>query len=276
MTSDESFDLDAYLARIGYDGPRAATLETLRAIQLRHPQAIPFENLDPLLGRPVRLDVESLQRKLVRSERGGYCFEHNSLLFHALRALGFRVVGLAGRVLWNRPDDSIPPRSHMVLRVELEEGAYLADVGFGMSPTAPLRLEPDAEQRTPHEPFRLLRDDDQFTLQAKLAGEWKSFYRFDLQAQAAIDYEVANHYVSTYPTSHFVTSLMAARATPNGRYGLRNNRLSIHPLDGASEQRDLNSAAEIRRSLRDLFGIAVPDPDLFDATVARLNLVSRI
>lgn len=273
MTSDADFDLSAYFARIGYDGPRTATLETLRAIQLLHPQAIAFENLDPLLGLPVKLDIESLQRKLVRSRRGGYCFEHNGVLLRALRALGFRVAGLAARVVWNSPADTIPPRSHMVLRVELDEGTFLADVGFGMSPTAPLRLQPDIEQQTPHEPFRLLKNGDHFTLQCKLAGRWQSFYRFDLNEQEPVDYEVANYYVSTWPTSHFVTSLIAARARPDGRYGLRGNRLSIHRLNGESEQRVLTSAADIRATLRDLFEIAVPEPDLFDATVARLNLL---
>jgi len=273
MTADAIFDLSAYFARIFYDGPRTATLETLRAIQLLHPRAIPFENLNPLLALPVRLDAGSLQRKLVRSRRGGYCFEQNSLLLQALRALGFRVSGLAGRVLWGRPDDTPPPRSHMVLRVELEEGTYLADVGFGMSPTAPLRLEPDIEQQTPHESFRLLKDGDLFTLQCKLAGRWQSFYRFDLQQQEPIDYEVANHYVSTWPTSHFVTSLIAARATEDGRHGLRNNRLSMHRLSGESEQRVLTSALEMRDALGDLFGIVVPEAALFDATVARLNLL---
>jgi N-hydroxyarylamine O-acetyltransferase len=163
----------------------------------------------------------------------------------------------------------------MVLRVELEQGTYLVDVGFGMSPTAPLRLEPDIEQETPHEPFRLLKDGDRFTLQCKLIGRWQSFCRFDLNEQEPIDYEVANHYVSTWPTSHFVTSLIAARTTPDGRYGLRNNRLSIHRLKRESEHRVLTSAAEIRGVLGDLFGIAVPDEALFDATVARLNLLGN-
>lgn len=271
MSSDISFDLSAYFARIGYEGPRTATLETLRAIQRLHPQAIAFENLDPLLGIPVRLDIESLQRKLIRSRRGGYCFEHNGVLLQALRALGFRVSGLAARVVWNQPDDSIPPRSHMVLKVELPEGAYLADVGFGMSPTAPLRLAPDVEQHTPHEPFRLLRSDGHFILQCGLKEEWTSFYRFDLQEQAPIDYQVANYYVSTWPTSHFVQSLIAARATPEGRYGLRNNRLTIRRLTGESEQRALANAAEVSAALRDLFGVAVPDEPAFAAALARLN-----
>ena len=271
MTTTPSLDLSAYLARIGYDGPRTPTLDTLRAIQLLHPQAIAFENLNPLLALPVRLDVESLQQKLVRSPRGGYCFEHNGLLFQALRALGFRVSGLAGRVVWNNPPDTIPPRSHMIIRVELEEGTYIADVGFGMSPTAPLRLAPDIAQETPHESFRLLQKDGVYTLQCNLKGQWTSFYMFDLQEQAPVDYQVANHYVSTWPTSHFVNSLIAARATPEGRYGLRNNKLSIHQRNGDSEQRTLTSAAEISAALKDLFGVVVPDEPAFAAKLARLD-----
>ena len=271
MESDDSFDLDAYFARIGYDGPRAPTLETLRALQLLHPQAIAFENLNPLLGLPVRLDIASLQEKLVRSRRGGYCFEHNGLLFQVLRALGFRVLGLAGRVVWNNPTDTIPARSHMILRVELEEGTYLADVGFGSSPTAPLRLVPDIAQETPHESFRLLERDGLYTLQCNLKGQWTSFYMFDLQEQAPVDYQVANHYVSTWPTSHFVTLLIAARTTADGRYGLRNNKLSIHRLRGESEQRALTSAAEISGALKDLFGVVVPDEPAFAAKLARLD-----
>jgi N-hydroxyarylamine O-acetyltransferase len=268
---NDSLNLSAYLARIGYDGPRSPTLATLRAIQLRHPQAIAFENLSPLLALPVRLDVESLQQKLVRSARGGYCFEHNGLLFHVLRALGFRVSGLAGRVVWNSPPDTVPPRSHMIVRVELEEGTYLADVGFGNSPTAPLRLAPDIVQETPHESFRLLEKGGVYTLQCHLKGQWMSFYQFDLQEQAPVDYQVANHYVSTWPTSHFVTSLIAARATADGRYGLRNNRLSIHRMKGESEQRTLTSAAEISAALKDLFGVVVPDEPAFAAKLARLD-----
>jgi N-hydroxyarylamine O-acetyltransferase len=271
MTSS-AFDLSGYFARIGHDGPHTPTLETVRAIQLRHAQAIPFENLNPLLGLPVKLDLDSLQQKLVRSRRGGYCFEHNTLFGQALKALGFRVVGLAGRVVWNQPNPAVtPPRSHMVLRVELEDGPYLADVGFGMSPTGPLRLMPDIEQQTPHEPFRLLRDGEQFTLQCKLLDKWASFYRFELHPQEPIDYEVANHYVSTWPTSHFVNSLIAARAMPEGRYGLRDNRLSIHRLGGASEQRVLAGATEVSAVLREFFGIVVPDEAAFGAKLARLN-----
>ena len=112
-------DIDAYFERIGYTGDRAPTLDTLRAVHLRHAQTIAFENLNPLLKRPVRLDPASLEQKLIREGRGGYCFEQNLLLRHVLEALGFRVTGLIARVLWYTTETPTP-RTHMVLRVEAE------------------------------------------------------------------------------------------------------------------------------------------------------------
>src|SRR3546814_7643811 len=111
-------DLDAYFRRIGYSGSSEATLETLRALHLRHPQAIPFENIDPLLRRPVGVDLAGLQHKLVGDGRGGWCFEQNLLFRAALTALGFRVTGLAARVLWNPPEDAITARNPLLLRVQ--------------------------------------------------------------------------------------------------------------------------------------------------------------
>ncbi len=182
MSEPPAIDLDGYFERIGYHGSRDPTLETLRALNCLHPQAIPFENLDPLLRRPVRLDPAALEQKLVRSRRGGWCFEQNLLFRHVLKALGFRVTGLAGRVLWTQPEDAITARGHMLLCVELGDGSYVADVGFGgQTLTAPLRLEPDREQPTPHKPFRIARAGDDFKMQASINGAWKSLYRFDLQ-----------------------------------------------------------------------------------------------
>ena len=102
-------DLDAYFARIGYRGPREATLDVLKQLHALHPRAIAFENLDSFLGRPVRLDLASLEQKLVHARRGGYCFEQNTLFWKVLTALGFSVTGLAARVLWNQPEDSEGP-----------------------------------------------------------------------------------------------------------------------------------------------------------------------
>ncbi|MGH8503302.1 MAG: arylamine N-acetyltransferase family protein [Gammaproteobacteria bacterium] len=263
------FDLDAYFERIGYTGGRAPTLATLAAIHARHTEAIPFENLDPLMGWPVRLDPESLQRKMVQNGRGGYCYEHNLLLKQALDALGFRVMGLAARVLWNEQDS---PRTHMLLRVDLDGRPYIADAGFGgITLTAPLRLQADIEQTTSHEAFRLVKLNDEFIEQAKLRGEWAPLYRFGLSEYLLSDYQVFNWYVSTHPQSHFVTGLMAARPARDRRYALRGNQLTVHHLDGRTERRVLTSAADMREALAREFLLNVPDAPELDAALERLT-----
>jgi N-hydroxyarylamine O-acetyltransferase len=263
-------DLDSYLQRIGYSGPRTATLETLRALQSLHPRAIPFENLDTLSGRPVRLDVHSLERKLVQSRRGGYCFEQNLLLKHALDALGFDAAALAARVVWERTDGELRARTHMVLLVALGERRYVCDVGFGgLTPTAPIELTPDVEQPTPHETFRVVRVAGELAVEARVRGEWKRLYRFDLQEQLEVDIEVLNHYVMSHAESPMRSRLLAARVAPNRRFGLGNGMLSVHHLHGASEQRRIASVDELKRVLAETFGIDVPAGQEVDAALAR-------
>ncbi|HST62008.1 MAG TPA: arylamine N-acetyltransferase [Longimicrobium sp.] len=260
-----TFDLDAYLRRIGYGGGRAPTLDTLRAIHQLHAQSIPFENLDPLLRRPMQLDAEWLQQKLVHDRRGGWCFEQNHVLRGALTALGFRTTGLAARVMWNVPEKVVTARGHMLLLVHLDEGSHLADVGFGgLTLTAPLRLVADVEQPTPHETFRLAAQGDGYVMQARIGEEWKPLYRFTLDEVHPPDYEVSSWYLSTHPRSHFLAGLMVARPAPEGRHALRNTTLTTHHRDGRTERRQLESAAELRDVLHATFGIAAPD-ELEDA-----------
>src|SRR5262249_40516425 len=136
-----SVNLDSYFDRIGYSGRREASLATLRALHALHPIAIPFENLDVIRGIAVRLDLPSIEKKLVTDRRGGYCFEHNALFAAALEALGFRVTTLAARVRWQIPAQTPMPLTHMVLRVDLDGLPCLPDLRFrGLPPTPPLRL----------------------------------------------------------------------------------------------------------------------------------------
>lgn len=267
--------VDTYFRRIGYTGPREATLDTLAAIHLHHPQAIPFENLDPLLKRPIGLDNGALERKLLRSGRGGWCFEQNLLLWDVLRSLGFQITGLAARVMWNMPEGVVRPRSHMLLRIDAIEGGavpYIADVGFGgLTLTGPLRLLADIEQATPHETFRLVEAGGAFVLQVSLrAAGWKSLYSFDLQPQIRPDYEVWSWYLAHHPESPFVQNFMAARVAADRRYALLNNKLSVHHLQGESQQRTLQSAAELRHTLEGTFGIQLPDDPGVDPLLTRL------
>jgi N-hydroxyarylamine O-acetyltransferase len=267
--SDKSDDIDAYCARIGYSGPRQATPAVLQTLVARHSAVIPFENLDVLLERPIRLDLPSLHAKLVGKRRGGYCFEHNLLLLDVLRRIGFSAVGLAARVQWGRPAGTIGPRTHMLLRVDLAEGPYLADVGFGgPTPTAPLALQTGNEQATPHGSFRLVAAGGEFDLEARRGEGWASLYRFSPQEQMAVDYEVANWFTSTHPNSLFVNHLIAARSDPAARYTLFNNKFTVRNRDGTTERRTLNDVSEFGEVLAREFGIASVGADDIAAIAA--------
>jgi N-hydroxyarylamine O-acetyltransferase len=265
-------DLTAYLSRIHYHGPRTPTLDTLRAIILQHTQHLPFENFDPLLRRAVRLDLPSLEHKLIASSRGGYCFEHNTLLFHALEALGFSVSRLSARVRWNQPPEAETARSHALLRVELAGASYLVDVGFGgLTLTGVLALKPDVDQDTPHGPFRLHTSaSGALELRALVGADWIALYRFTLEPQFHVDYEVSNHYTSTHPSSHFLERLLMARSLPGQRLALQNNLFSIHTPGQPSQRRTLTSPAELRSVIEQDFELRLPDDPALPALLARL------
>src|SRR6185437_10381872 len=163
------------------------------------------------------------------------------------------------------PPGVVRPRTHMLLCVELPDGRYVADVGFGgLTLTAPLRLAADIEQPTPHETFRLIATPDGgFAMDALLQEAWKTLYRFDLQPQLLPDYEVANWFVATHPQSHFITSLIAALPFPGGRLALSNHQLTVYRTGAAAEQRSLSNAAELRAVLQKDFGLTLPEsPEL--------------
>ncbi|MGH6989839.1 MAG: arylamine N-acetyltransferase family protein [Stellaceae bacterium] len=249
-------DLDAYLARIGWSGPVALEAETLAALAAHHGRAIAYENLNPFLGLPVELDIGTLERKMVRGRRGGYCFEQNALFAAALRDIGFVVTGLGARVLWGRPETPLGPRSHMVLMVDLDGEPRIVDAGFGSTtPTGALRLIPEIEQQTTLEPFRLVERQGDWQVEAKIAGDWEPLYRFDLVPQLPADYAVANYFTATHPTSIFVKYLTLARPLDDRRYVLRNRDFAIHHRDGTTERRRLDSVAEIVDALETKFDL---------------------
>ncbi|HTX51374.1 MAG TPA: arylamine N-acetyltransferase [Caulobacteraceae bacterium] len=258
----EDFDLDGYFKRIGYGGGVRPDLETLAAIQAHHVAAIPFEALDPLLGRPVPLDLAALQAKLVRSRRGGYCFEQNTLLRAALRAIGFQTTSLGARVLrGHAPGAPLPPRGHMVLLVDLPDGPRIVDVGLGIFlQDAPLRIDSFAEQTTPSGSYRLEADAGAFTLNIRQGGDWQSAFQFTLEPQHDADYEVANWFFATHPRSPFTQMVIMQRLTDAARIMLINTQLVERRRDGSVVERTLADAAELDDVLDKTFGIDPPAP----------------
>lgn len=251
-------DLDAYCARIGYSGPLTPTLETLAALQQAHPAAIPFEAIDVLLDRGVDLAPAAVDAKLLSRRRGGYCYEHNGLFKRVLEEIGFKVEGLIARVNWMAPPGAEPrPPSHMALRVTIDGEPWLVDVGFGSCvPTTPLKLSTAEPQPTRHETFRLVPVSGELQLEALIAGEWQPAYRITGAPQMDVDYELANWYTATHPSSHFRHRLIVTRTTAEARHVLAGARLTIRANDGTMERRLLN-ADEIERELAERFMLSV-------------------
>ena len=219
-----TLDLEAYLERIGYRGPVEPTHGVLDELHLGHVTMIPFENLDILLGLPIRLDLESLQRKLVQGRRGGYCFEHNTLFAAALEEIGFGVTRLAARVRFGTR--GVTARTHMTLRVEADGEGWLADVGFGAgSIFRPMPIEPGRDVDHFGWRFRLVDDGENRVLQARRPTGWADLYAFTFEPQHAIDYELANHYTSTHPSSPFTRTLTAQLSAPERLLILRGRKL---------------------------------------------------
>lgn len=260
--------LSSYFTRIGFSckGIPKPTLDTLRELNRLHTQTIPFENLDPFMGRRVPIDLESIRKKLVDGSRGGYCYEQNKLFRHVLEQIGFNVSTYAGRVVWGFDEPRFNATTHMLLGTKIEGKEYIVDVGFGgQTLSGPIALETGIEQQLPLGTYRITdikhRDDlgdSDFMLDVKLGSNtWKSIYTFNQNELFDVDLEAPNWYVSTYPKSVFVKGLMVAAHGPDYSLSLLNRRLTKHLVSGDKDVTELK-ASEIPQVLKDKFGIEVP------------------
>lgn len=252
--------LHAYFSRLGWSAMAQINIDTLRALHLHHNSAIVFENLDVLLPREIQLDDPALEEKLIVARRGGYCFEQNGVFERALREIGFTVRSLLGRVVLANPA-SMPPRTHRLLLVELEGEQWIADVGFGgQTLTAPIRLQADLEQQTPHGEYRLVQEDDAWILQFRHHDHWQAMYCFDLGIQHQSDYVMGNFWSAHWPQSHFRHHLLMCRHLPDGGKLTLTNFHFTHYQDGhAIEQINLPDVASLYALLQTRFGLGVDD-----------------
>jgi N-hydroxyarylamine O-acetyltransferase len=251
-------NLQAYLQRINYAGPLDPSIETLAGLHQAHLLAVPFENLDIHLGRPIIPDEAAFFRKIVEERRGGFCYELNGLFAALLRELGFDVTLLSARVA--RESGGFGPEfDHLTLLVQLEE-RWLADVGFGDCFREPLRLDEQGEQCQRMGSYRLAKEGIGWVLWelSKEAG-WQPQYQFTLQPRRLADFAGMCHYQQTSPESHFTQKRVCSLATPEGRVTLSDSRLIVSQ-NGQREQRELSSQAEVESALRSWFGVEYPRP----------------
>ena len=248
-------ELEPYLRRIEFSGPLAPNLETLQQLHLHHATHIPFENLDIQLGKPILLDIDHLQRKLIDQHRGGYCFEQNHLLQAVLREIGYKVIACDARV--SIGPDAWTARTHMLLVISLPEGDFLCDVGFGGDGLLlPVRIDGE-----PHEQFlwtyRVSIAGNQRLLQLKSKEGWIDLYEFDSSGCLPIDFEIGNWYTSTHPNSGFVKTLTAQLPLPDARHILRNRVYTVDRFH-SQETQELQSKAELLDLLENVFRLSFP------------------
>ena len=255
-----AIDIDKYFERVRWGGATAPSFDTLAGILHAHMSAIPFENVDVLLGRGIRLDLEGLQAKLVDARRGGYCFEHATLLGAVLDELGFSPVRHLARVVMMTPRN-VAARGHMFLTVVLPEGRFLLDPGFGArAPRIPVPVIDRREASIDHETHWLERDGDYWILRMGGPDNAMDCWATTFEVENPGDVAIANHFTSTHPDSAFVNRIMMRALIPRGRVALHNRDVTI-THDGVPEAFQLADRRALRELLGTHFGFDLPEID---------------
>lgn len=253
-----TLDLGAYLERIGWNGEARSDLATLAALLDAHMMRIPFENLDVLLGRGIRLDLDGLQRKLVDARRGGYCFEHATLFAAVLESLGFAPIRHAARVVLAAPR-AAAPRTHMFLTVPVDGATYVVDPGFGsLAPRVPVPLADATGARGDTGTHWLARDGRYWALRTRKDDQVVDCWVSTLVDDNLVDFEMGNHYTATHPASPFVSRLMLRALTADGQVGVMNRDVTRW-RDGVTTSSQLADRAALRSLLVESFGFDLPD-----------------
>lgn len=252
--------VDQYFRRIGWSGTAAPNLSTLTGLMQCHTRSVPFENLDVLLGRGIRIDLNSVEDKLVTRRRGGYCFEQATLFAAVLEALGFKVTRHTARVVLFVPRDA-SPRTHMFLIVEVPEGRFVVDPGFGaLVPRRPLPLVSGERVSVGAEAHWLDRAGAHWILRAEVDGRIQDCWATALDPDNEVDFVVGNHFTSTYPESPFLNRLMMRALTDDGRITVMNRDVTVR-RGSTVETFQLTDRRALRLLLADSFGIDLPEAE---------------
>jgi arylamine N-acetyltransferase len=251
--------IDVYFERIGFAGTARPDLATLAALHRAHLMAIPYENLDVQLGRPVTIELASIFEKIVTNRRGGWCYEMNGLFGWALQRLGFKVTRSAGAVMRDVSGDA-SIGNHLVLKVEFDDGVYLADVGFGDGPIDPIRVAPGT----------FVSHGFDFALSREAHGWWRlrshkysGAPSFDFNLIEADENLLARKcdWLQTAPESAFVQNAVCQCHTGAGISVLRGRVLRHMTPDGYTE-RLIADTDDYVAALDKVFGLKVPEAAL--------------
>jgi len=249
---------EKYLNTLGLkaDKPHPALLGK---ITQRHVASFPFSSIGPLLGDDLPLDRASLFDRIVTRKRGGYCFEQNGLIFEILKDLGYSVRLYLARVIYNQ--DIHPPLTHRITRVEMDNGHFIVDVGFGpLGPYLPVSMTGEKS----HEKLRSFwiaePEPGVYHMQTNKDGIPFSLYKFELNNYAQADCELGHFYSHKHPKASFVNNLVVSIITDREVCSIRNRKLNFLTLTDERIQ-DIENAAHLKNLLKTRFEITVSDEE---------------
>lgn len=244
-----------YLDTLGIQSPELS-LACLNRLQSRHISQFSFNSLSVVLGQELPLDIPSLFEKIVVKGRGGYCFEHNKLIYSQLEALGFDVRLVLARVTYNRDVDT--PRTHRITLVTLDNQQFVVDGGFGhLGARQPVSLDLGVEQRQGDECFRVTRDaQGLYQYQVYKDGDFFTLYTFDLNHYTEADCLVGHFYSHRHPDAAFVNNLVVCRKHGNSIHSLRNSEFHCVE-DGVTSITQLIDAQALHEKLTQTFELDI-------------------
>ena len=252
--------IDRYLRRIRFSEAIALSGESLSGLQKAHLAAIPYENLDILNGIPLSVDPTVIYKKVIDNLRGGFCFELNGLFSELLTSLGFKVTSYLSRFLYNRPEE-LPIPTHRVLKVECEDGAFIADVGtFVDAPHMALRFAKKVVQSDGFQSYMYKEDPvlgQVLYQQDKETGKWKKFYSFMEYPFTHNDFAASSFYTEKHPDSRFAKEPMISIKKENDYCALYGTKL-IRIKNGFTHKQ-LIEEADFGTILADMFNIKTND-----------------
>jgi len=229
---------DAYLTDLGLDR-QPPSLKALGTIMVRHIARYPFASIGPRLGSDLPLDLDSILDRLVRRQRGGYCYDHNGLLFAVMQDLGYDVRLQLARVLLSGAEH--PPLTHRLTRVRLDGVEYIVDVGFGPNgPPFPVPMHVDAGETTR---YRVVPHGEiGFQFEERTADGWLPLYRFDDVRCGESDVVLGHFYSHRHPDAGFVRNLVASLILDDEVRSLRNREYWVMRAEGTTTERVANAA----------------------------------
>ncbi|TYR81628.1 arylamine N-acetyltransferase [Priestia megaterium] len=247
-------DVNQFLARIQVTKTDNC-LQLLKAIHRQHLLHIPFENLDIHLGRDLSMNPEKIFEKIVINQRGGLCFETNSLLYAVLKTLGYEVDYISAS-FWNEEKQAWNDEcTHLALHVRLNDQSYLVDVGIGGGFFEPLLIQHRYVYIDSNGTYRVVNQDDRWLVQER-KEKWEDLFKFSLKRRELKDFEAACHYYEQHPESFFRQKKICSRSTESGKISLSSNTLKITTGSHKSETPIL-SDEEFNEALEKYFQIVL-------------------